>query len=111
MLARKFSTLSQIFLKRFVTEKKLSDSFCQIYLEYLQQLNNNKMIVYGRDKTIVANPNLNLKFVSMFLDKFVASFKNAPLGKDRAATSRNKKMEIGIIDLQFKMAIHTANSA
>lgn len=41
------------------------------------------MIKYSKDKTILENANLNLNFVSMFLDKFVTSFKSAEIPKDR----------------------------
>jgi hypothetical protein len=44
-----FSTLSKLFLKEFVASKNAMLQFGQVYLEYLQCLENNGLVEWKRD--------------------------------------------------------------
>ena len=53
-------------------EKSRADSFAQIYLEYLQQLENFGMVGgFKRDRVIRENRAIGFKIVWMFLEKFI----------------------------------------
>lgn len=84
--------LSRSFLKKFMQEKKNEDSLRQIYLEYLQQLHNNKMITYERDRMIPESKDLKLQMISMFLNKFVMNFEESAKSGTGKAGDMNKKI-------------------
>ena len=42
--------LGKIFLKDFMTTKKDTDNFGQVYLEYLNEYSKHKKITYSRDR-------------------------------------------------------------
>ena len=57
-----------------MTEKKQEDALAQVYLEYLKQIEPHGGLSYSRNPLIKECPQANLKMVSMFLNKFIASF-------------------------------------
>lgn len=58
-----------------MTDKKEEDALAQIYLEYMQQLDSRSLIKFSRNRVIPQNKELNLMMVTMFLNKFISTFK------------------------------------
>ena len=113
LLNSSFSTLSRSFLRSYMTEKKHEDGLAQIYLEYLQQAHLNSMIRFDRDRIIPESKEMNLKMVSMFLTKFLVSFKAVMEKEEEEALQRARvaKLNRAAADLLLRIAINEGNSS
>lgn len=67
--AERYSELSKVYMKDYLANKSNVTHLSQIYLEYLENINKSDMIHYERDGKYAVVKNINLKLVTMFLDK------------------------------------------
>jgi hypothetical protein len=111
LVMHKFSELSRAFMRKFGNEKFSRDSIAQVYMEYLKEMDKHHLIKRQNPRLITPNPTLDLKFVLMFLDKFISTFKATEPPKDKVELGFYNKIKKATADLKFKIAVHGGNSA
>lgn len=80
-------------------------------MEYLKQVEHFGIFCYSRDPVIKEYENVNLKMVSMFLNKFLSTFNLKETFENNAqGFAKHKKLKMSLADLLIKIAIHEGNS-